>query len=214
MISLLLMALIVGAFYILFKKYRPTSFNSRRHFALIMGYIVFLLAVLLTAEIVEQLHQPLSSTVDFTELNYDLVINESIHSPQFMEKRTHPAGDKLTIQNEYDGAYLYVERKNDDGIIEELIFKPMLLVNKYDFSDKINIEKPIWQDSLITIPPQPFTEIQYAQFYDTVILSQLTGSRYASSNSYATGQPIVHLIVPKNVEIEVSARSSVQYVED
>src|SRR5690606_30642208 len=136
---LLLMVLIAIAFYVLFQKYKPTSFNSRRHFALIIGYIVFLFAVLVTTEIVERLYQPHASIADPNEFNYDLSIGdieEAVHSSQFLEKRTHQADDTLTIQNEYDGASLFVERRSNlEGIIEEFIFKPMLLINKRDFSD-------------------------------------------------------------------------------
>lgn len=221
MTALLPFILIAGAFYALFQKRKSTaklsiiSFNSRKHFALLIGYVVFLLVVLVTAEIVERKHQPLSPVVDTSELNYESVIGESMDSPRFMEKRTHPAGDTLAIQNEYNGALLYVERKsNHKGIIEELIFKPMLVVNQYDFHDKVNVAKPIWQDGLLVIPQQPITEVRYAQFYHTLLLNQMTGSRHSSNSSFATGQLIIHLIVPEDVEIKVSSKSFIQYIEE
>lgn len=101
--SLLIILVIFGTlFYILFRKNKSTvtrpiiNFNSRRHFALIIGYIVFLLAVLVTAEIVGQQYQSLPASdkltkADYTELNYNhhLSIGEvdaAINASQLIEK--------------------------------------------------------------------------------------------------------------------------------
>ncbi len=229
--ALLLLLVVVAIVYFFGKsnktgrKQTTISFNSRKHFALIIGYIVFLLGVLVTSELFERQHPTSSSTgeltaVDFTELHSHLSIgkiDEVINSPQFIEKRTHPISDTLNIQNEYDGAYIYIERKStDDDIIEELIFKPMLQVNGHDFSDKVKVAKPIWQDGLITLPKQPLTNIRYAQFNDAILLNQMTftDSRSLSYRGYSTRPLVVYLLVPEGVEIEASSESSIQYVSD
>lgn len=226
----LLLLLIVLAIVYFFGKSNKTSrkqttinFNSRKHFALLIGYIVFLLAVLVTSEFIERRHPTSSSTdestaVDFTELHAQLSIgkiDEIVNSPQFIEKRTHPIGDTLNIQHEYDGTYIYIERKStDDNIVEELIFKPMLEINGHDFSDKVKIAKPIWQDGLITLPKQPLTDIQYAQFNDAILLNQMTftNSRSSSYRGIGTRSLVVYLIVPAGIKIEAPSESSIQYV--
>lgn len=228
----LLLLLAVVAIVYFFGKSNKTSrkqttinFNSRKHFALIIGYIIFLLAVLVTSEFVERQYPTSSSSgelteVDFTELHYNLSIgevDEVINSPQFIEKRTHQIGNTLNIQNEYDGTYIYIERKStDDDIVEELIFKPMLQINGHDLSDKVKVAKPIWQDGLITLPKQPLTDIRYAQFNDAILLNQLTytESRSSSYRGYGTRSLVVYLLVPEGVEIEVSSESTIQYVSD
>lgn len=224
---------IIGIFYILFRKNKSTvkqpmiGFNSRKHFSFLIGYIVFLLVVLMTAEIVGKHYQSLSASekltiADYNELNYDhhLSIGEvdaAINASQLIEKRVHPAGDTLTIRNTYDDALIYIERKSDnDGIIEELIFKPTLLVNEHNFSDKVLVEKPVWRDVIITIRSQPISHIRYARFYDSVLLNQLTQTKLRSSSNpgYATRQLVIYLIVPENTKIETSSESTIQYVSD
>jgi len=229
--ALLLLLVVVAIVYFFGKsnktgrKQTTISFNSRKHFALITGYIVFLLAVLVTSEFVERQHPTSSSTgelaaVDFTELHSHLSIgkiDEIINSPQFIEKRTHPIGDTLNIQNEYDGTYIYIERKSiHDNIVEEFIFKPMLQINGHDLSDKVKVAKPIWQDSLITLPKQPLTDIRYAQFSDAILLNQMTftDSRGLSYRGYGTRSLVVYLLVPEGVEIEVFSESTIQYVSN
>ncbi len=228
LLLLLVIIALVNFFVISNKSTRKqpiVHFSRRLHFALIVGYIVFLLAMLITSEYVERQHPTSSSTdestaVDFTELHSQLSIgkiDEIINSRQFIEKRTHQIGDTLNIQNEYDGTYIYIERKStDNDIVEELIFKPMLQINGHDFSDKVKMAKPIWQDGLITIPKQPLTDIQYAQFNDAILLNQMTftDSRSLSYRGYGTRSLVVYLIVPEDIEIEVSSESTIQYVEN
>ena len=231
--SLLIFLAIIGLFYILFRKIKSTvkrpviGFNSRKHFALIIGYIVFLLAILVTAEIVGQQYQSLPAsdkltTADHTELNYDQhlgigEIDAAINASQLIEKRTHPASDTLTIQNTYNDAYIYIERKSaDDDLIEEFLFKPTLLINEHNFSDKVHVEKPVWRDNILTIRPQPITDIRYARFYDSVLLNQITQTKLRSSSNpgYVTRQLVVYLLVPEGIEIETSSESTIQYVSD
>ena len=99
---------------------------------------------------------------------------------------------------------------------EELIFKPMLQINGHDFSDKVKMAKPIWQDGLITLPKQPLTDIQYAQFNDAILLNQMTftDSRSSSYRGYGTRALVVYLLVPEGIEIEVFSESTIQYVSE
>ena len=228
--TLLPIVLIIILFYILFRKNKSTVkqtviiFNSRKHFAITIGYIVFLLAILVTAEIVGQHYQSLPASDKLTSADFTVdhllsvgEVDEAINASQLIEKRTHPAGDTLTIRNTYDEAYIYIERKStDDDLIEELLFKPTLLINEHNFSDKVHVEKPVWRDDIMTIRPQPITDIRYARFYDSVLLNQITQIKLRSSSnpSYVTRNLVVYLRVPEGVEIKSSSASSVQYVRD
>ncbi|MFJ7934205.1 hypothetical protein [Sporosarcina sp. NPDC096371] len=227
----LLPILFIIAIVFFFLRLRKTAvkratihFSRKLHFALITGYVVFLLAVLVISEFVEQQHQPPSFTSELTESDYFELdnsissgeISEFIPSSLLIEKRTHPAGEKLKIQNSYDSAYIYIERKNDaDEIIEEFIYKPMLFFDQQDASDMVNVTKPIWKDATITVPRQPLTEIRKATFHDATLLNQMTskGFRNPSIGSSTSRPLIIHLLVPKDVVIETLTGGYIEFVE-
>ncbi|WP_342513336.1 hypothetical protein MKY34_00670 [Sporosarcina sp. FSL K6-1522] len=225
---LLLFLIIVGTFYFLLWRNKPTvrkttiRFSRRNHFAVIVGYVVFLLAVLIISEFVERQYQSFSPVSELTESDYTKldnalstgIISETYNS-QLIDKRTHPVGNTLKIRNDYDGAYIYIQRKNEqDGIIEELIYKPMFFVNDLDFSDKVTIAKPIWQDDTLIIPQQPLTEVQYITFHEAILLNQMTKTSIQNSSfgSSAFRSTIVYLVVPEGVDIETSSENLIEYV--
>ena len=75
--------------------------------------------------------------------------------------------------------FVYIERKQTgDQTIEEFIYKPLFIVDEYDFSNALDIAKPVWTENTMTLPKKPVGDTTIATFfYDAALLQQLTKNR-------------------------------------
>ncbi|WP_210470559.1 hypothetical protein [Sporosarcina sp. 6E9] len=143
----------------------------------------------------------------------DIFNQKAIHSDLLLEKRTHPAGQTLTFRwenNPYEGSspVIYIERKRSgDQTIEEFLYKPLLIVDDYDFSNYIDIAKPVWTKNTMTLPKKPRSERSdttiATSFYDAALLQQLMKNRQFQSNSFSSEHRslIIHIKIPANLKI-------------
>ena len=133
--------------------------------------------------------------------------HEAIDPALLLEKRIHPAGQTLTIQWENDqipdgpSPFIYIERKESgDQTIEEFLYKPLLIVDNYDFSNSIVVAKPVWAENKMTIPKKQINGTTNATFfYDATLLQQLTKNRHLQSSGYSSEYRslIIHLKIPQ-----------------
>lgn len=196
-------------------------FNRKSHFSILIGYVVLLVVVLFISEVVEQKTIPpvqALTELDYPELDHALSIAE-IHDVHFLEKRTHPVSQTLSVDNSHGEAFIYVERKKKkDGIIEEFIFHPTVFINEHNRSHKMKVAKPIWQNNTMAIPKQPFNDIFYASFHDSAFLSQMTNAGVSStrssfSNNSISGILTIYLLIPDDVEIDATFEEYIEYIK-
>lgn len=135
---------------------------------------------------------------------------EEVDPTLLVEKRTHPVGETLTIHNKeqyedyFDGPIIYIERKSgNDQTIEEFVYKQLLIVDGYDFSDKIHVTMPIWARDSMTLPENPRYDITYTTFQEASLLEQLTDTKSSNNQGYdsISSSPIIHLKIPENLQI-------------
>jgi hypothetical protein len=153
----------------------------------------------------------------------DQIMNrEAVDQDLLLEKRTHTAGKSLTIQwlhNPYEGhsASVYIERKETgDQTIEEFIYKPLLVVDGYDFANFMDVTIPIWTDNKMTIPEKPINEKTIATFfYDANLLQQLMKNRILQDNGHFSEYRglIIHLKIPADLEIIDSNEDFLNFVD-
>ena len=222
-ILLIVIILILGNYALKPKNQKRGAFVicRRTHYKLLAFFIVFLiLATVLTEIFISKINSatPLE-TVEFSHDDYfnsidnQIVNHEAVDPTLLLEKRIHPAGQTLTIEwenDQYPGdgptPFIYIERKESgDQTIEEFLYKPILIVDNYNFSNSIDVTKPIWTTNKLTIPHQSINETMNAiLFYDAALLQQLTKNRqHQSTVGYSSEfrSLIIHLKIPANLEI-------------
>lgn len=196
--------------------------NRNTHSKTLLVFIALLIVLTITVELMDTRSKSVESTpkldVPFYEfensvhsLEEQIMNSEKTDPALLMEKRTHLAGETLTIHRNgepFDGPYVYIERKSEnDQTIEEFIYKPILIVDDYDLSDMLEavIPVPVWSEYSVTFPEIKHFDITLANFQEATILKQLTKDRSHASVSMgygSTSRPhIVHLIVPKDLEV-------------
>ena len=219
-ISLIVVIFILGNYAMNPKNQKSAFTISRRtHYKLFVFFIVFLLMATVIAEIFDSKINsapPLEkvennrNNVGFDSIDNQIVNHEAVDPALLLEKRTHPAGQTLTIQweqNPYEGnsPFIYIERKQaGDQTIEEFLYKPLLIVDNYNFSNAVDVTKPIWTENTMTIHKNAMNETTLATFfYDAALLQQLTKKRQLQSNGYSSEyrSTIIHLKIPADLEI-------------
>ena len=133
-VSLLPFLFIIAIVYFFVSKRNKTimgplmiRFNRKSHFYFIIGYIVLLIIALVISEAIEQKTVPPVQAVtvsDYPELDHALSI-KTINDAHFLEKRTHPAGQTLSIDNSNNEVFVYIERKKTTmGSLKSSFFIP------------------------------------------------------------------------------------------
>lgn len=200
-------------------KTNKVSFRMNRstHFKILLAFIALLVVLAVTVEVFEPRRQTAAPLVK-VESDYGMGIysvgnqimnGEKADSAFFLEKRVHLAGDTLTIKRSdepFEGPTVYIERKREnDGTIEEFLYKPLLTVDDYDFSDKLEVVMPVWAENTVTFPKSLKPDIEHTNFQEATILKQLTTTRFQASISMRHGSTsiplVVHLKVPMDLEI-------------
>ncbi|WP_156450349.1 hypothetical protein [Sporosarcina sp. HYO08] len=169
------------------------------------------------AEVKSRGDMPEKVNGNLLSIYFDQIIqkNGPVDSSFILDERQHTAGESLTIHHPHENATIYVERTKDQGIIKEIIYKPLLDINQYDFSESVKVAKPIWRNNELTIPEQPKNFIRYISYHDSAVMNQLTTARGAGYNGFSSGYQtmVVHLTVPENVDIHLDSTDYVTFID-
>ena len=228
--TLAIIPILLLLFFLIFRMNKPNKMmksNTRKftfriskaaHFKLLIGFLGLLLLLTAIGEFVgggRQLLEPAPKADANFEQQFDSISDqifnrEAVDPSLLVEKRTHPVGATLTIHNKeqnedyFEGPDIYIERKSDnDQTIEEFVYKPLLTVNGYDFSDKVNVAMPIWTGDTMTLSENSSDDITYTTFQEATFLDQLTKNKsyYTGGNDSTFSSPIIHLKIPKDLEV-------------
>ncbi|MHA6258891.1 hypothetical protein ACXYMX_03140 [Sporosarcina sp. CAU 1771] len=222
-LAILFLALI--SWYVLGPKFQvKLQVNRKFVYLLVAAYVVVLLIATFTAELYEKKYasQMLEFVEDSPIIEGSYVEDyDSVDTLSIIEKREHAVSGKLKLLQPIDDylnyADILIERKDvNDGIIEETIYKPTLVHNGFDFSDQYLYALPEWKlDTVVFLAP-PETTINYSTYRDSFLLSQFEKNKRANPNSwYGSSSTIkVHLLVPKDLEIEASDLLYIQYTNN
>ena len=236
--SLITILLIVVILILGFNAMKPENQKSafvisrRTHYKLLAFFIAFLIMATVIAEI---FNSKINSAIplekvgnnhyneEFDSIDNQIVNREAVDPALLLEKRTHPAGQSLTIKFENnhlsDGPtpFIYIERKEaGDQTIEEFLYKPLLIVDDYNFSNAIDVAKPIWTENKMTLPQQSINDIANATFfYDASLLQQLTKNRHLQSNGFSSMHRTltIHLKIPADLQIVDTDEDYIFFIE-
>ncbi|MCZ2260322.1 hypothetical protein [Sporosarcina sp. G11-34] len=195
--------------------------NKSTHFKILLGFLGLLLILTAIGEFVydgkSSADPAPKADADYMQLldSMDSIDNQIINSEEvdptlLVEKRTHSTGETLTIYSQekyvdhFEGPVVYIERKSgNDKTIEEFIYKPLLVTDGYDFTQKVPIWMPIWEGDIMTLPKSPGYDITYTIFQEATALDQLTKFKSNSYQGYdSTYRPsVIHLKIPENLKI-------------
>lgn len=225
LLSLIFIALII--WYFLQGRKKPTrQINKKWTYVFLVTYAGILLIATITVELIDtnkfQTNQPEAGSNGTESILEHIIQNEdikSMDSSEFIDKRTHSIGNTLSMntQDFDNNSTIIVERKSEnDGLIQETLIKPLLLVGDYDFSDQHKYKIPEWTTDSVTFLKPPLTEISYTAYQEAYLLSQFTQTPRQRNNSYNTSErPItVHLLVPKNLIIIADENLYINYIND
>lgn len=198
--------------------------SRKFHYSLLITYIAIVLILSIIAEVMEttnhaQLVEPTSKTyINFGEAIHN---GDEVDPSQIIDIRTHSVGKSLTILNTFDVASVYIERKSvNDGKIEEIIYKPMLYVNKYgkeyDFSEKVSVIKPKWENDTVSFSANPYFVVKYVSYHDASLVNQLTKTGFQDSSGYGSTSRslVVRLIVPKDLVIDLTNADNIEFINE
>jgi hypothetical protein len=146
----------------------------------------------------------------------------SIDPSLILESRTHHTGETLRLTRATHDRFdelpsIYIERKSEnDGTIEETVYKPLLIINDLDFSDHLHYALPDWHQDEVIFRSPPATEIVFTSYRDAYLLSQFTQNRHENRSSFGSvsRQIIVHLLVPASTEIEADDSLMITYLKE
>ena len=228
--TLAIIPIILFLIFLIFRMNKPNKMmksNTRKftfriskaaHFKLLIGFLGLLLLLTAIGEFVgvgRQLLEPAPKADAKLEQLFDSISDqifnrEAVDPSLLFEKRTHPVGETLTIHNKeqnedyFEGPTIYIERKiGNDQTIEEFVYKPLLIVNGYDFSNKANVMMAIWTGDTMTLSENSSDDITYTTFQEVTFLNQLTKNKsyYTGGNDSIFSSPIIHLKIPKDLEV-------------
>lgn len=212
-------------FFLRANKHSKRRMNRKWTYVLLAAYIVILLIATFTVELVDAkfvANQPKAGLAEEVDLLEQAIQNgdiKSIDSSKIIDQRTHSVGKTLSITStDYDyNPEIIIERKRDnDGLIEETIVKPLLLFDDFDFSDQIGYAVPIWESKKVVFPTPPHTEITYTSYKNAYLVGQFTsGSRQEDYfHNTMSRQIAVHLLVPKDLIITADDHLYINYIND
>lgn len=230
---LLLILIVLGAVYV-GKQVRPKKWMLNRKMTPIFfsAYVVILLLATIaisvmdktsSAESPRQLTMREADQID-QGLHEKILGNDlsSIDPSLILESRTHSTGETLRLKNATYDSYdeppsIYIKRKSEnDGVIEETIYKPLFIADNLDFSDRMGYALPKWNRNEVVFHSPPEKEIVYTSYQDAYLLSQFTKKQAEKRGNFSSmsRQIIVHLLVPSSTEIEADDSLMITYLED
>ncbi len=225
--------LVFGAvFFGLRARPKKRQMSRKMPYVFFSAYVVILLIATITVSIMDK-----TSSAEFprqlsdAEANqieqalFNSILNKeraSIDPSLILENRTHQAEDTLRLTKPASDRFaeftsIYIERKSeDDGMIEETIYKPSLIINDLDFSDRLQYALPEWQQDEVVFRSPPTTEIEFSSYQDAYLLSQFTKKRSESLINFSSmsRQITIHLLVPSSTEIEADDSLMITYLEE
>lgn len=203
--------------------------NKSIHFKLLIGFTIFLILLTITSEFIASgkplVVPPPQADPNFEEeiweIENQIMNREQVDDSFLLEKRLHPAGDALVIQQSedpFDHPHIYIERKNkDDQTIEEFLYKPAIFIDNYDFSDRVKVATPVWDGNIVSFP-QVKSKVNFITFEEARTLEQLTtsSSQQVISDGYSsTSRPlIIHLILPEGLEIIADDEDYLSFIDE
>lgn len=219
LIPLLLLLLLI--WFVMRPKNRVRFQLSKKFiYTLVGAYVIILLIATVTAEIYDK-----KFAAELPDIIEDNPYSENFHSmdpASIIEKRNHVAGDRLILKksnHDYgNNVDIVIKRKmNNDGVIEETIYKPALVNDGLDFSDRFQFTLPEWNGNTVFFPRQPETIIKYASYRDASLLNQFATQPRTDANlrSYSgmSRSITVYLLVPKDIVIDADEELYVNYID-
>ena len=205
--------------------------NKKITYTLVATYVVILLIATITVEIYEKkFAAEMPDIVDDAPQSiggsYNAQGFEPSDSTSILDKREHIAGDRLELKIHTSSTFDYestvdilIKRKSDnDGVIEETIYSPILFNDGFDFSDRFQYTLPEWDEDTVFFFKQPETIINYSTYRDAFLLSQFTkkpmDDTYFRSYGGMSRQIIIHLLVPKDLEIDAPEDLYINYLDE
>lgn len=225
LLSLLLLIGFIIWFSIRTMKTSKIQMKKKWTYLFLITYAAILLIATFTVEILHKKHaseQPAIVSQEKLDLVHNAVTNgtlETVDPSQVIDKRTHTIGNILAISSQSEDSYPYItiERKKvNDGLIEETIFKPQLIVDEFDLSDEIKYALPQWSDDQLTFNIPPLSEIKLSLYDDAFLLKQFTSTSrelFGYSHSAMLSEITVHLLVPKDLTIKIDEHLNVDYIK-
>lgn len=203
--------------------------NKSIHFKLLIGFTIILILLTITSEFIASgkplVVPPPQADPNFEEeiweIENQIMNQEQVDDSFLLEKRLHPAGDALVIQQSedpFDHPHIYIERKNkEDQTIEEFLYKPAIFIDNYDFSDRVKVATPVWNGDIVSFS-QVKSKINFTTFEEARTLEQLTtsSSQQVISDGYSsTSRPlIIHLILPEGLEIIADDEDYLSFIDE
>ena len=224
LISLIFVALIFW-YFLQGRKKSTRQINKKWTYVFLTTYAAALLIATIAVELIDTTslnNQPKAESNEHLNRLTTAIQNGdigSIDSSNILSKRTQTIGKTLRMnaQGNDINSTIIVERKSEnDGLIEETLIKPHLLLGEYDFSDQLKYEIPEWTAYSITFLEPPLTEITYTTYQEAYLLSQFTRTSRQRNNSHHTSerQIAVHLLVPKDLIITADERLYINYINE
>ena len=203
--------------------------NKSTHFKMLIAFMTLLVLLTIVAEFTA-IRKPLvvpppqadpNFEEEIWEIENQIMNQEQVNDSFLLEKRLHPAGDALVIQQSedpFDHPHIYIERKNkDDQMIEEFLYKPAIFIDNYDFSDRVKVATPVWDGNIVSFP-QVKSKVNFITFEEARTLEQLTtsSSQQVISDGYSsTSRPlIIHLILPEGLEIIADDEDYLSFIDE
>ncbi|MCZ2257441.1 hypothetical protein [Sporosarcina sp. G11-34] len=221
----LILLLLITWLMIRAKKRVKFYMNKKSTYIIVAVYIVILLVATVTVEVYEtkfsaEMPDPVVEDSHLLDEIYGDGDFDSIDPFLIIDKREHVIGNRLILKksnfDDMSPVNIFIERKNDnDGVIEETIYKPLLFNDGLDFSDRVKYALPKWDDDTVFFPRQPETIINYSSYRDAFLISQFTKKPVVDFQGHGgmSQQITIHLLVPKNIEIDASEELYITYVE-
>lgn len=225
--ALLILLLIGGGIWWMANsvKLRTRSIHRKWTYGMFFTYVILLVVATIVTGLLSNTkaaeQTSLASEANFDPFNPFWEGNDfsSVDPSLVIDKRTHTVGDWLAlelVENNSDMNMIIIERKEvNDGVIEETIIRPLLLVNGFDFSDRVQYTKPQWDEDRVTFPLPSATDIKISIYQDSFVLTQFTRKKqeYFGSFNTLSRQIAVHLLIPKDLQLEIDDNLYVKYIE-
>lgn len=199
------------------------SLNKKWTYVFLITYFAILLIATITSEIFtnrldeQPNHITEEEVADIENALYNGTL-ATVAPSDVIDKRKHQIGDVLSISTTNDEYYpnIMIERKNvNDGMIEETIYKPRLIIDSYDLSDHVNFVLPEWNDDEVVFLTPPPSRTTLTSYENAFLLSQFTSTpseALAYSHASTLRQISIHLRVPKDLKIEAEEEMYIDYV--
>ena len=223
LLPLIVIGLIVW-FLLRAKKKSKRQINKKWTYVFLTTYAAILLIATIAVELIDTdsfTTQPrVESEEQFDHVGVAIYEGDisAIDPATILEKKSHTIADTLAITaNSNMDSMIIVERKSvNDGLIEETLIKPLLLIGAFDFSDKLNYKVPEWTADSVNFPRPPVTEINYTTYQEAYLLNQFTKVPRHRSNAHNTVErPLaIHLLVPKDLIITADENLYINFVDN